>query len=1163
MKLQRIQIDGFGTLSDFQISDLTEGLNVYYGSNGSGKTTILHFLRGIFCGYDDARQLNLLPPLKGGTPGGGVSLADGQSRFMIVRRGRNDHADALAIQIRQGRADEAESLRIQIERLDCDLVHLLYFVGSYEAHSISDLVHLALRDGIDLTTTQEDANWITPLIQSVDTRRMSLWDGPSAPRLIGQQQAAIDHAVQMADQAERLQQTRQESVVDELQRTQLHLQRLDGEYAWLTGELQPVDSDLTECQNRLWSRRIQTVRSVQRITTPVTPAEPGWEKELHEVDRQIEHSKQVLRDLAAARLRLTLESTATVCAETPDEASTLLAQRDLLNRMEERLIELQTQGEADRQPRLAGSCDCESVIATWKQKVDDIRQLVYVLCQHLSRRQSVVTRQRSIQEQGRIDQCESEVLERIRRLRLRREEILASYHSPLAGRVRHAVSHELLACQCERHAEYASRIPPEFETPQALVRDVISERLVEESDAWPGDPDLEQRLLQRRKEILQQLFDLQRRIRDAHLRIVGLMDEQNRFADDHSVMNLRFSQQQSEDQLVATQKHWVALALQHGLLTEVQQRLRRIDPSPVIAEASALLNRLTQERYTRFQFEPSTKELFIQNAEGQLLSPSALSRGTLDQAALSFRLALVAEYARRGLRLPLVLDDVLVDSDEQRLASAVEILREVAGAGQQIIFLTCQEHLSDLFDELGMAVRSMPGSVRPTRHAAFPRGVVPSRSTSDVVAVSPSQLLLAPMSEFAGTPKQLLASPAPVSTSLSPESASRAADSFRVRLQPEVPYWLRVDSSIEHLPSLGPQAVTQLAALGINDIGELILFDAGSLRADQNQPLLTTDRLRQWQAEARLLVSVPDLTGPEGQLLSMIGIENPVELGQSDENVLIAQIAACLSHSVDSWAARLITDSSGNVNDWTNRDRVRTWIRNGRRAMSFRAARQWAGWKPRRLQDLDRGDWDHGNQPVRDRSTTDTAIERERSPRRRPRLENAVETHPLESHRTAPLQLAQTSETTEKPAETTRFYLHSDSPVVDAPSIGPKAAERLSALGIMTVHDFLSRSATWIAEQLDDARLNADVIRTWQLQSSLMCQVPGLRGHDAQILVACDLTMPEQIRSHTPEQLLELVGPFSASREGQRMLRSANPPDLDEVRDWIQWAGEARQLNAA
>ncbi len=86
---------------------------------------------------------------------------------------------------------------------------------------------------------------------------------------------------------------------------------------------------------------------------------------------------------------------------------------------------------------------------------------------------------------------------------------------------------------------------------------------------------------------------------------------------------------------------------------------------------------------------------------------------------------------------------------------------------------------------------------------------------------------------------------------------------------------------------------------------------------------------------------------------------------------------------------------------------------------------------------------------------------------------------------------------------------------MDAPSIGPKMAERLAAIGILTVQDFFNRPPSWIADRLDDSKVDADTIKTWQTQSSLMCQVPGLRGHDAILLVACEIISPQQIMSYS------------------------------------------------
>lgn len=1186
MQFQNVQIDGFGTLADLQIADLSSGLNVYYGANGSGKTTILHFLRGVFCGFDEARRLNLLPPLKGGSPGGSLALAEGSSRFTVVRRGRADAPDALAIQVRQGSSEEAGVLRSRIERLDQDLVHLLYFVGSYEAHSISGLVHLALRDGIDLSTTRSDAAWISPLTQSLEARRRTLWDGPTASRLISQQQSTLDQAAFQANQSELHQQSRQEVVVEELQRTRLHLQRLEGEYAWLTAEIQPVEADLTECQTRLWSRRIRTVRDVQQIVQAPESIDAGWMRELHELDRQIEHAKQVLRDLATARLRLTLESTNHACAETPDEAATLQLQRELLSRLEQQLIRLQSEGESHRVAHARGACVCAAALATFDQQLSELRQTVYVLCQQISRRQTVLGRQQWTLEQARVEQCEAEVLERIRRLRSRREELLAASRDPLSSRVRHAVSHELLHCRCEQHAAFAAKIPAEAILIERPLTEIVTERSIEESEARSSDPADERTLLARRSDLRLRAIELQRRIRDARQRMEELLAEQLRFAEDHAAVELRFAHRQAEERLVGSREQWTSLTLQQTVLSEAQRRLHREDHSRVIAEASTYLNRLTQGRYTAFHFDPSIKELFIRNAEGQLLPPTALSRGTLDQTALSFRLALVAEYARRGIRLPLVLDDVLVDSDEHRLWAAVDVLREVAAAGQQIVFLTCQEHLSDLFDENGLTVRTLSGGVRKAARPFPTRAASPVRSTVEVVAELPAPLYEIPSSLASTVFSRALSN---VEVMTSPTTAPRepfrpliqntihntvhSTETFvsplprvientvdtdaalRVRVQPEGPYWLRVDSSIGLLPSLGTQMIGRLGTLGVSNLGELILLDANTLGSELEALQISPAQLRLWQAEARLLSSVPDLTGPEAQLLAAIGIQNPVELGAEEAEALSRRIARAQQRSSELWQPWMATRT-----DSPDPDQLRTWIRNGRRAMTFRAASQWAGWRPRRLHDLEAGDWDQWSrdrepreQTDRDREERELADRGDRSSRRRPRAERSSEA----------LSLVSKSDDSDAASGSTRFYLETDSPVVDAPSIGPKMAERLAKIGILTVSDFLNRPAQWIADKLSDSKLSAETLQTWQAQSSLMCQVPGLRGHDAQLLVACEITTPEQLRGYSPERLLAVVGPLAESREGQRMLRSSNAPDLAEVQDWINWSNESRQLRVA
>ncbi len=144
-----------------------------------------------------------------------------------------------------------------------------------------------------------------------------------------------------------------------------------------------------------------------------------------------------------------------------------------------------------------------------------------------------------------------------------------------------------------------------------------------------------------------------------------------------------------------------------------------------------------------------------------------------------------------------------------------------------------------------------------------------------------------------------------------------------------------------------------------------------------------------------------------------------------------------------------------------------------------------------------------------------------------------------------------------------RFYLQRDSPVVDAPSIGPRMADRLNRIGVYSVDDLLNADPDALAEQLRNRRIDGETILSWQQQATLVCRIPMLRGHDAQLLVASDITAPEELAIQDPADLFGRVDPVSRSREGKRILRSGKLPDLEEVTQWIAYAKENRELVAA
>jgi len=73
MIIKNIHIDGFGIYHDFSLpTHLEKGINILYGENEAGKSTLLQFLRYTLFGYPSARKSPKMDPLAGGKHGGRI-----------------------------------------------------------------------------------------------------------------------------------------------------------------------------------------------------------------------------------------------------------------------------------------------------------------------------------------------------------------------------------------------------------------------------------------------------------------------------------------------------------------------------------------------------------------------------------------------------------------------------------------------------------------------------------------------------------------------------------------------------------------------------------------------------------------------------------------------------------------------------------------------------------------------------------------------------------------------------------------------------------------------------------------------------------------------------------------------------------------------------------
>jgi hypothetical protein len=156
--------------------------------------------------------------------------------------------------------------------------------------------------------------------------------------------------------------------------------------------------------------------------------------------------------------------------------------------------------------------------------------------------------------------------------------------------------------------------------------------------------------------------------------------------------------------------------------------------------------------------------------------------------------------------------------------------------------------------------------------------------------------------------------------------------------------------------------------------------------------------------------------------------------------------------------------------------------------------------------------------------------------------------------------LKRETEAARRAAEAAKLTL--ESALDEAPSIGPKTAARFARIGVKTVGQLLAIDAKSAAAQIKARHITAEVIDEWKAQAELVRAVPSLSSCDAQLLTGVGVRDAETLSSMNPKALAKLVEPFAASSDGQRILRSSNPPDLEEIKGWIAAAKQAESSAA-
>ena len=171
---------------------------------------------------------------------------------------------------------------------------------------------------------------------------------------------------------------------------------------------------------------------------------------------------------------------------------------------------------------------------------------------------------------------------------------------------------------------------------------------------------------------------------------------------DRRSTELRFEREQVAARIKQTVETWLTFEISAEAVEQIRSDFEQSCQPATLAAASGYLRRLSGRKFRNVWTPLGERRLCIDDDRDNTLLVEHLSGGTREQLFLAIRLATVREFNKRGIELPMVLDDVIVNFDQLRTEAAVDELIGLGEKGQQILFFTCHLHLAHLFERKGI-----------------------------------------------------------------------------------------------------------------------------------------------------------------------------------------------------------------------------------------------------------------------------------------------------------------------------------------------------------------------------------------------------------------------------------------------------------------------------
>lgn len=717
--LAYLRIDRFGAMSNRTVGPFAPGLNVVYGPNEAGKTTVVAFVGGVLFGWEEARGFrNTYRPEGAERAGSLVFLNEAGDAPLELRRVRN--VDGLQGDVQL------------VGDLDKDTFRTMFSLSSDELRSLRDTADITahlltagsgtgssparalaeVQDRLAKFTSRSrnaEESLVRLAAERADARRELARAAEEAERFRGQSREFHNLDVDRAKLARRLEEAN--ASIEGLASYRVAREKLDAEAESLSAEVARLHEEEAQAVADRRTRMQRVGRRLAHLSSAEDRAMRDKIEALADRETKAEHAL----DTARSNFNASNALYETVVETQGDATATRHRTRRVMQVLVPALLFILLAGMGVPlfvQGRSAGSLSyaalglamvgfgfllaAAAVVMLFrpdraaeerKERLEDARWMM-------------------VQDKKKLEACEADMQDAAERIAADLEEMgLAAAEGSLRraralldeardARAEMALDRQRQQAASARIAEAEARLD-EIDRQRAQ----LSAQAGVDVDAAAADLDREAaRRTARRAELLEASDAVSRRWGELK-QILSQAEHMHEFDQ------LKLRVREIDTRIADATRNAARLMLAKRLLETAIASWESKSQPAVYARASQLLALMTNGRWTRV-FLSDEGELRVADDAMSVREPRLLSLGTCQQLYLALRIALLECADNVGRAVPVLADDILVNFDAERRAGAARALAELAEK-RQVILLTCHKEVVEVLRQADRSLNEL------------------------------------------------------------------------------------------------------------------------------------------------------------------------------------------------------------------------------------------------------------------------------------------------------------------------------------------------------------------------------------------------------------------------------------------------------------------------